>query len=325
MTRTLVYIEEEAGGPTADSLGVLSKAVELGGEVAAVLCGPAAARSAQQLHGRGAARVLVADHPALSDSLPQPRVDVLARLHEEHGFDSILFPTTTLSADVAAGLAARLEAGLNWDLVGLERRDGALVGTRLALNDSVVVEVAWKGAPQVALVRPGIFEPGRRAGGGEAAIERVEIAPKEWSTRAAVVEHRDVEDDEQPIEEAAVIVAAGRGIGDPSNLTIVAALADALDGRVAATMPLVDMGWCSQSIQVGQTGKRVRPKLYVACGVSGAIQHKVGMDRSGTIVAINTDPDAPIFRFCDVGVIGDVLDVVPRLTELVRKRGERRA
>jgi electron transfer flavoprotein alpha subunit len=318
VTETLVYVEDDGGEPTADSLGVLSKAVDLGGEVGAVLCGSAVAGSAARLREFGAARVYVAEHPALSDQVPQPRVDVLARLHGERGFESLLFATSTLTADIAAGLAARLETGLNWDLVELERRDGALVGTRLALDDSVSVEVAWKRKPQLALIRPGTFEPQRRA--DEATVENVEVSFEDWSTQAVVVEHRDVQGEEQSIEDAVVIVAGGRGIGRPENLALLDELAAVLDGAVAATMPLVDMGWCPQSMQVGQTGKRVRPKLYIACGVAGAIQHKVGMDRSGTIVAINTDPNAPIFRFCDLGVIGDVCDVVPGLTELIRRQ-----
>lgn len=317
---TLVYVEDEAGEPTLESLALLSRAAELGGAVTAVVCGSVTAERAAGLGEYGATRAVVADHPALRSSLAQPRVDVLARLYERRRFDSLLFATSTLTADVAGGLAARLEAGLNWDLVSLERRGESLAGTRLALNDSAVVEVTWRRKPELGLVRPGVFEPVRRPGAAEAELERVEVALAEWSAGSAVVEYRPVAAEEQPLEEAGVIVTAGRGLGERENLALVEALAAALGGVVGTTMPLVDRGWCPHSIQVGLTGKRVRPRLYIACGVSGAIQHKVGMDRSGTIVAINTDPNAPIFRFCDLGVIGDVLEVVPALTELIRER-----
>ncbi len=320
MAETLVYVEDEAGEPTVESLALLSKAAELGGTASALVCGTVPAERAARLGEHGAACVYVAEHPALRGSLPQPRVDVLARLYEQRGFDSLLFATSTLTADVAGGLAARLEAGLNWDLVSLERRGDALAGTRLALNDSAVVEVSWRRKPELALVRPGVFEPIRRPDAAEAELVHVEVELADWSAGATVVEHRPAAADEQALEEAAVIVTAGRGLGARENLALVEALAGELGGTVGATMPLVDRGWCPHSIQVGLTGKRVRPRLYIACGVSGAIQHRVGMDRSGTIVAVNTDPNAPIFRFCDLGVIGDALEVLPALTELLRER-----
>jgi electron transfer flavoprotein alpha subunit len=315
---TLVYVEDHEGEPVKGSLGVLSKAAELGDDVAAVLCGSGVEALAEQVGRHGAAAVLLADHPALEAPLPQPRVDVLARLVESEGFDTVLFGASVLTADVAAGLAARLDAGLNWDLVDLELEDGRLVGKRPALQDSVVLDVGWKSEPRLALVRSGTFEPVERGEGAE--VRKVEAEIADWSKQAVMLE-RAHEDSEGPsIEEAEVIVAGGRGLGKPENFSLVEDLAKALGGAVAATRAVVDAGWYPYATQVGQTGKTVAPKLYIACGISGAIQHKVGMQSSGTIVAINKDPNAPIFEYADLGVVGDVHDIVPKLTELVKQR-----
>jgi electron transfer flavoprotein alpha subunit len=236
----------------------------------------------------------------------------------DQGFDTVLFAASVLSADVAAGLAARLDAGLNWDLVDLERRDGQLVGKRPALGDSVYVDVGWTGEPRLALFRSGTFDPAET--GGSAEVEDVSVELEEHSRGATMVEQAHAESEGPDLAEADVIVAGGRGLGGPENFTLVEELAKALGGAVGATRAVVDAGWYPYSTQIGQTGKSVSPKLYVACGISGAIQHKVGMQSSGTIVAINKDPNAPIFDFCDLGVVGDVHQVVPKLTELVRER-----
>jgi len=269
----------------------------------------------------GVSRVFVADDPSLEAPLPQPRVDVLAKLVESEGFDNVLFGASVLASDVGAGLAARLDAGLNWDLVDLELKDGKLVGKRPALGDSVIVEVGWKSEPRLALIRSGTFEP-VEAGGGSADVAKVSVEIQDFSKQAVMVEQAHEESQGPSIEDADVIVAGGRGLGQPENFSLVEDLAKALGGAVAATRAVVDAGWYPYSTQVGQTGKTVSPKLYIACGISGAIQHKVGMQGSGTIVAINKDPNAPIFEYSDLAVVGDVHEIVPKLTELVReKRG----
>ena len=317
--KALVFLEDHEGELVKGSLGVLSKAAELDGEVTAVVAGSGVKELATQAGRYGAGTVYVADDPALAAPLPQPRVDVLAGLVGAHGFDTVLFASSVLSADVAAGLAARLGAGLNWDLVDLEVRDGALVGKRPALQDSVHVDVGWKGAPRLALVRSGTFEPVEA--GGESTVEDVAVELEDFSTRAVMVERAHAESEGPSIEEADVIVAGGRGLGEPEKFALLEELAAALGGAVAATRAVVDAGWYPYATQVGQTGKTVAPKLYVACGISGAIQHKVGMQASGTIVAINKDPNAPIFEYADVGVVGDLHEIVPKLTELVKARG----
>jgi electron transfer flavoprotein alpha subunit len=314
----LVYVEDHEGEPVKGALGVLSRAADVGENVAAVLCGSGVEGLAGQVGRHGAARVLVADDPALEAPLPQPRVDVLAKLVEAEGFDTVLFGASVLTADVAAGLAARLDAGLNWDLVDFEQKDGKLVGKRPALQDSVILDVGWKAEPRLALIRSGTFEPKEQ--GGSAEVTKIPVEIEDWSQKAVMLERAREESEGPSIEDAEVIVAGGRGLGKPENFSLVEELAKALGGAVAATRAVVDAGWYPYATQVGQTGKTVAPKLYVACGISGAIQHKVGMQSSGTIVAINKDPNAPIFEYADLGVVGDLHDIVPKLTELVRKR-----
>jgi electron transfer flavoprotein alpha subunit len=315
---TLVYVEDHEGEPVRGSLGVLSKAATLGDDVAAVLCGSGVEKLGEQVGKHGAKRVLVADDPALEAPLPQPRVDVLAKLIEAEGFDTVLFGASVLTADIAAALASRLDSGLNWDLVDLEDQDGKLVGRRPALQDSVLLDVGWKSEPRLALIRSGTFEPAES--GGSTEVSKVEVAIEDWSQQAKMLEQAHEESEGPSIEDAEVIVAGGRGLGKPENFSLVEELAKELGGAVAATRAVVDAGWYPYASQVGQTGKTVAPKLYIACGISGAIQHKVGMQSSGTIVAINKDPNAPIFEYSDLGVVGDVHEIVPKLTELVRNR-----
>jgi electron transfer flavoprotein alpha subunit len=243
---------------------------------------------------------------------------VLAELIRAQGFETVLFAATVLTADVAAGLAARLDAGLNWDLVDLEQRDGKLVAKRPALEDTVYVDVGWKNEPRLALIRTGTFDPAET--GGDAQVEKLEVKLADFSTQAKMIEQAHAESEGPSIEDADVIVAGGRGLGGPENFKLVEELAQALGGAVGATRAVVDAGWYPYSTQVGQTGKTVSPKLYIACGISGAIQHKVGMQSSGVIVAINKDPNAPIFEYADLGVVGDLHEIVPKLTELVRER-----
>jgi electron transfer flavoprotein alpha subunit len=318
----LVFLEQHKDELQRGALGVLAKAASLGdGEVAGAIVGAGAGGLAAEAGRHGAAKVWVAECEALAPPLPQPRVDVLAKIVEAGAYDTVLFAASVLAADVAAGLAARLDAGLNWDLIDLVREDGRLVGKRPALGDSVVVDVGWKGSPAIGVVRAGTFEPA--AGGGEPEVVETSVELEDFSTAATMVEQAHEEQAGPSIEEADVIVAGGRGLGGPENFTLVEELAKALGGAVAATRAVVDAGWYPYSAQVGQTGKSVAPKLYVACGISGAIQHKVGMQGSNVIIAINKDANAPIFEFSDLGVVGDLHQVVPKLTELVRtKRGQ---
>ena len=316
---TLVFLEHHGNELLNGSLGVLSKAASLGDtDVAGVIAGSGVRSLADEAGKFGAAKVYVAEDEQLEAPLSQPRVDVLAQLVRDRGIDTVLFGNSVLAADVAAGLAARLNAGLNWDLTDIVQGDGRLVGKRPALQDSVYVDVGWTSEPRLALFRSGSFDP--NATGGSAEVEDVQVTLEDFSTAARMIDQAHEESEGPSIEDADVIVAGGRGLGGPENFTLVEELAKALGGAVGATRAVVDAGWYPYATQVGQTGKTVSPKLYIACGISGAIQHKVGMQSSGLIVAINKDPNAPIFEFSDLGVVGDVHEVVPKLTELVKQR-----
>ncbi len=312
--KSLVFLEHHEGAVTKAALGVLAKARALG-DAAGVVAGAGVRAAAEPVGGV----VFVADDERLAAPLPAPRVDVLAKLVREEGFDAVLFAQSVLASDVGAALAARLDAGLNWDLVDLVEQDGALVAKRPALADSVWVDAGWSSSVALAVFRSGTFDPAPAGDASELREVEVEIEPS--SLLAELVEATSDEGEGGPsIEEADVIVAGGRGLGGPENFALVEELASALGGAVAATRAVVDAGWYPYSTQVGQTGKTVSPKLYVAVGISGAIQHKVGMQGSGVIVAINKDPHAPIFEYADLGVVGDLHEIVPRLTELVRTR-----
>jgi electron transfer flavoprotein alpha subunit len=313
--KILVFCEHRDGSIAKGSLGVLSKAAGLGGEVAGVAVGEGAAGLGEEAGSHGAAVLWAADDERLAAPLPQPRVDVLAKLVREEEYDTVLFAQSVLAADVAAGLAARLGAGLNWDLVDLTA-DGT--GRRPALADSVYVDVGWVGEPRIGLFRAGSFDAVPT--GGSAEVRAVAAQVEEFSMLSELVGQSHAEQQGPSIEDAEVIVAGGRGLGEPEKFALCEELARALGGAVAATRAVVDAGWYPYSAQVGQTGKTVSPKLYVAVGISGAIQHKVGMQSSSVIIAINKDPHAPIFDFSDLGVVGDLNTIVPKLTELVRAR-----
>jgi electron transfer flavoprotein alpha subunit len=300
------------------ALGVLGKAASLGGDVAGVVVGNGIAEVAASAGAFGASTVYVVDDPAYEAPLPQPRFDALEAVVAAAGAENVLFAASVLAADVAAGLSARLDAGLNWDVTDLRVEGGELVAKRPALGDTIVVDVAWTTTPRLALVRSGAFDPVET--GGAATVEQVSVAPQEFSTAATMVERAHEETSGPSIEDAEVIVAGGRGLGSPDGFKLAEDLASALGGAVAATRAVVDAGWYPYATQVGQTGKSVSPKLYIALGISGAIQHKVGMQNSGTIVAINKDANAPIFDFADFGVVGDLNQIAPKLAELVRAR-----
>ncbi|HEY1513711.1 MAG TPA: electron transfer flavoprotein subunit alpha/FixB family protein [Gaiellaceae bacterium] len=310
MAKTLVFLEHHDGSVQKGSLGVLTKALQVGGEVAGAIVGSDVRAVAE---GVGAT-VWVADDARLAAPLPQPRVDVLAKLVRDEGYDTVLFAQSVLAADIAAGLSARVGAGLNWGLVDF---DGEM-GRAPALQDTVVVDVGWSTPVRIGIFRAGALDAEALSGAADVREAAVEL--EDFSVAAEMVEQAHAEQQGPSIEEAEIIVAGGRGLGEPEKFALAEELARALGGAVAATRAVVDAGWYPYSAQVGQTGKTVSPKLYVALGISGAIQHKVGMQGSNVIVAINKDPNAPIFEYSDLGVVGDLHEIVPKLTELVRSR-----
>jgi electron transfer flavoprotein alpha subunit len=313
----LVFVEQHHDELQKGSLGVLTKAASLGdADVAAVIVGENAKALASEAGTFGAAKVFVAEGEQLQQALPQTRVDVLEKIVQEHGYETVLLANSVLAADVAAGLAARLDAGLNWDLTDIT---SDLTGKRPALQDSVYVDVGWTTTPRIALFRAGSFDAAA-TNGGEPEIVEIQTELQPHSTAAQIVGQEQEQTGGASIEDADIVVAGGRGLGQAENFTLAEELAKALGGAVGATRAVVDAGWYPYSAQIGQTGKVVSPKLYVALGISGAIQHKVGMQSSNVIVSINKDANAPIFEFSDLGVVGDVHEIVPKLTELIKQR-----
>ncbi len=219
-----------------------------------------------------------------------------------------------VASDAAAALAVRLGSGLVIDAVELVAEGGALVTRRAGLGDSVVGHCAFPGGSGVVVVRSNTYQAGE-GGGAAAPVAHVAAPVQDWSAAARIVGHEQADESGVDITQADVLVGGGRGLGKPEGFRLAEDLAGALGGAVAATRAVVDAGWYPYATQVGQTGKTVTPKLYIALGISGAIQHKVGMQGSGTIVAINKDTNAPIFDFADLGVVGDLNAIVPKLTE----------
>jgi electron transfer flavoprotein alpha subunit len=248
--------------------------------------------------------------------------DAVLGAYELGDYDAILLSGSVLAADVAGYLSAALEAGVNWELTSLAERDGELTGVRPLFDDSVLADVGWTSASRIALFRPGALAPAdpgeASASTADVAVLTVELTPAISmvtleAAGAAAASGRS-------LARAAVIVSAGRGIGSEENLHLIRDLADALHGEPAVSLPLVSAGWAPYEMQVGQTGTVVRPDLYIACGISGQVQHRVGMQFSKVIIAINTDENAPIFSFRDLAVEADLRRIVPELTELIRAR-----
>jgi electron transfer flavoprotein alpha subunit len=316
---TAVLVETAGGDPTPDSLGLLGLAAELGDEVRAVAFDHRAGDRSAELARHGATRLVILDHPAVAEGLAQPIAAALAGHLAEEPCETVLLGSSVLALDVAADLAARTGGGLNWDLVGLERDGDRLLGRRLMANDAIAVTVGWRALPQLALVRPGSCEPKEVGSPGELEVETVGVEPDESSRRVRLVERRPA-----PVAEdgglaaAEIVVAGGRGLGEAGNFALLEELAGLLGGQVGATRAVVEAGWYPRQAQIGQTGLTVSPSLYVGFGISGAIHHKVGMQRAGTIVAVNTDRSAPIFDLCHLAVVGDALAILPELIGLLR-------
>jgi electron transfer flavoprotein alpha subunit len=294
----------------------------LGGRLVALLMGSGVGEVARRLGAAGADRVLVADDARLEGLTAETAAAVLARAIAEVGARVVLVPGTTAGRDYAPRVAARLGVGLAADCAEFSIEDGALVAVRPILGGRVMTAVRLPAsAVQIATVRPGSFEPAAAAGEGpEAEPLAVELGSNDL--RVTVRGTAPKEKGPTDLEGARTIVSGGRGLKEPDNFRLVEDLARVLDGAVGATRAVVDAGWRPHHEQIGQTGRTVRPRLYVAVGISGAVQHNVGMQASDYIVAINRDPDAPIFKVAAFGIVGDLFEVVPALTaELRAARG----
>ena len=317
--RIWVFAEEVDGLPTSLSLEMLTKATSLGDQVAAFLVGTGSAETMGLLAAHGAATVY---HLDPGDALPSSgAAAALAELAGTENPDLILFGLQPTDRDVAGRLASRLGVPVLSNAVDIIADEGSIRVLNEILGGTTLVETAFSGTgPHLVVVRPKSFtaEPGD---GSDPDVVPVALPDTGHSGSAQVIE-RHTETAEGPkLEEAAVIVAGGRGMGDEEHFSVVEELAGLLSAAVGASRAVVDAGWVPYSLQVGQTGRTVKPTVYIALGISGAMQHLVGMKDSGTIIAINKDEEAPIFGIADLGVVGDVHQVVPKLIEALKARG----
>jgi electron transfer flavoprotein alpha subunit len=320
MAGVWVFAETIDGSPKPVVLELLTKARTLG-DTTAVALGPGAAKSAETLGKYGAQKVYVHEDPAFREILATPAVNLLTRLIEKDKPDLVIFGMTYDGRDVASRLSARLGTALIANATDVTARDGGWAIVSPMFGGSLLVTTVPKAkAPTIVLIRPKAVaaEPG-----GSAGAPQVETLtdPVETSKAVARVLRREMEKASGPrLEDAAIIVSGGRGLGAPENFKMLDELAAELGAAVGASRAVVDAGWKPYSFQIGQTGKTVKPTVYIALGISGAMQHTVGMKGARTIIAINKDPEAPIFKLADLGVVGDVHKIVPQLIQEVRSR-----
>jgi electron transfer flavoprotein alpha subunit len=322
MAGILVYaLHDDEGNFNKNSLGAISEAAklasELGTEAAAVVVGDVSDDGATGLGDYGAKRVFRAKEAP--EGLAQPIVDVMAKVISDEGFSYALFGGGLLGFEIGAGLTARLNAGVTMEVTEVKALDGKLVAERPVLQDSAIVDVGYVGEPGIIIGRLNAFDV-NEGDGDSAEVVDVDVELSDWSTKARMVTRGEQRGADVNIEDAEILVGGGRGLGEKDNFKLAEELADAMGGAVAATRAVVDAGWYPYAAQIGQTGKTVAPKLYLAAGISGAIQHKVGMQNSENILAINKDPNAPIFEFSDLGVVGDLHKILPKLTEAVKAK-----
>lgn len=320
----LIYVEHDRGRSKRIALELASKARQLAGgaRVAAVALGEGAAHCAEQLGRYGVDDLYVHEDPALDAYLTDPHVEVIAALVLNIQPAAMILPYTPDGKDIAARLSVRLDSGLVANVIDLEERDGQLAAQETVFGGTYTTTVRVReSVVPLFLARPNAFE-----------LEECEVrttvtsldTPIPDSARRVRRGNRVQEEGApMPLEEAGTIVSGGRGLGGPEPFSLLQDLALALGGAVGASRAAVDAGWIGYEHQVGQTGRTVKPQLYLAVGISGAVQHRVGMQTADTVVAINRDPDAPIFQLADLAVVGDLFQIVPALTaEIKRRKGE---
>jgi electron transfer flavoprotein alpha subunit len=315
----LTFAEQRDGRLRRASLETVSEARRLAGPLAAsvtaVVIGPGSEALAAELTAQGADRVVVFDDPAFGSYATESYARALAQATSEAKPSVVLVPFTAMGKDLAPRVAARIGAGLASDCVALEAKDGRLVARRPMYAGKAYATVEWAGEPQIATLRPNVFPLGPKDAGRKPDVVRASV---DTSSRAKATAVTATAQGKVQLSEAQIIVSGGRGLKGPENFHLVESLAEALGAAVGASRAIVDAGWVDHQLQVGQTGRTVSPSLYVACGISGAIQHLAGMSSSKYIVAINKDKDAPIFKVADYGIVGDLFEVLPRLTEAAK-------
>jgi electron transfer flavoprotein alpha subunit len=322
MSGILTYALHYEGAFNKNSLGAVSEgaklAKQIGGDAAVVVVGGDDLTDdlCASLGSYGATKVYRVNGP---EGLGAPVVDAMAKVIQDNGYSYALFGGGLLGFEIGAGLTARLNAGVTMEVTAVKAQDGKLIAERPILQDSAIVDVDYVGEPGIIIGRLNAFDV-VESGGGAAEVVDVDVPFEEHSGKAVMVQRGEQRGADVNIEDAELLVAGGRGLGKAEGFQLCEDLAGALGGAVAATRAVVDAGWYPYAAQIGQTGKTVAPKLYLAAGISGAIQHKVGMQSSENIVAINKDANAPIFEFCDLGIVGDLNAILPKLTEAIKAK-----
>ncbi|MFN8128741.1 MAG: electron transfer flavoprotein subunit alpha/FixB family protein [Candidatus Nanopelagicales bacterium] len=315
MAEILVLVDHVDGAVKKVSLELLTLARSLG-EPSAVFVGNGADTALQTLAEYGAATVYVADAAELSDYVVAPKAELLAQLVAEKSPAAVLIPSTAEGKEIAGRLAIKANSGVITDAVGISPE---LVATQSIFGGSTIVHSKVTSGTPIITVRPNSAAPEAAPAAGTRQDVTVALSPQ--ATAAKVTDRVTEEKGARPeLAEAAIVVSGGRGVGGPEGFEVIEKLADSLGGAVGASRAATDAGWYPHQYQVGQTGKTVSPQLYIANGISGAIQHRAGMQTSKTIVVVNKDPEAPIFELADYGVVGDLFQVVPQLTEEIGKR-----
>ncbi len=319
----LVWIEQRNGQANESAWEALTAARQAAGEtgqVTAAVLGEQAGGLGEEAIRRGADRAMVVNHPALGRFRLEPYAAALVQLVRQVEPDILLTSASNAGLELSASVAARLGVGLAADCLELHTQDGEISAVRPALVGNVLARITFGDArPVVVSIRRRVYPEAVPVDGRQGELVQVKPSLTEADT-PTTIEGVEAASGQVNLTEARIVVSGGRGVGGPDGFAPIQALAEALGGALGASRAAVDAGWIPYAHQVGQTGKTVQPDLYIACGISGAIQHLAGMKTSRVIVAINKDPDAPIFKYAHFGIVGDLFEIVPALTEEIKRR-----
>ncbi len=317
MSAILAVLEQRDGALRKVSYEIVTAALRLGGTVEAVVCAMGAVQGSDQIGKYGAEKVVTLTNPSFAKYDPEACAHVLAERARQGGYQVVVFAASATGKDLAPRVAAKLGVPVAADITELAVDGSAIVATRPVYAGKALLKLKVAAKPAVVSVRPNVFTPIERPKAGTPETVAVAVSP----SRVVVREVKPAPAGTVDVAEAQIIISGGRGLKEPANFKVLEELARAFGGRAAvgASRAVVDAGWRAHADQVGQTGKTVSPSLYIAVGISGAIQHLAGMRTSKVIVAINKDKDAPIFKVADYGVVGDLFEIVPKLTEEIRK------
>jgi len=320
MSKILVFAEQRNGQLKSYALEAISEGKRLaqaaGSDLAVCLIGSGIAGLSAQAAAYGADKVLLADDGALASYAPTAYAQLLADALDSSGAEVVVLSSSAMGRELAALLAAKAGASLLSDVVETQWDGDHLIVKRPVYAGKAFLKVAVRRTPVVVTLRPNVFAASEMGGAG--AVENMAINLGDGASTVSITDTSLKDSGRPELTEASIIVSGGRGMGGPENYNVIEALADSLGAAVGASRAAVDAGWRPHADQVGQTGKTVSPNLYIACGISGAIQHLAGMSSSKCIVAINTDPEAPIFKVADYGIVGDLFEVVPVLNKSVK-------